>query len=220
MEGLNAYVDAYCERMEPGLFGEPLNALTNLSFIIAAVFAWSMLGKQKLPLARALVAILFLIGVGSTLFHTFATRWAALTDVIPIAAFILVYIYVANREYLELSLVASLAGVVLFFVYAPLASFAINYLFDAIGSSSGYAAVALLIFIYAAALRKNQPRISRGLLIGGTILAVSIGFRTIDDYACARLPFGTHFMWHILNGIMLAWMIEVYRRSALEKSRA
>jgi hypothetical protein len=23
---------------------------------------------------------------------------------------------------------------------------------------------------------------------------------------------GTHFWWHILNGIMLGWMIEVYRR--------
>ena len=220
MDELNAYVDAYCERVEPSLFGEPLNALTNLSFIIAAIFAWRLLGNQKLPLARALVVILFLIGVGSTLFHTFATRWAALTDVIPIAAFILVYIFVANREFLGFSLILSLVGVVLFFAYAPLTSFAISYIFPAIGSSAGYAAVALLIFIYAAALWTKNSRAARGLLVGGAILTVSIGFRTIDDYACPVLPFGTHFMWHILNGIMLAWMIAVYRRHALEKSGA
>jgi len=29
-------MDAYCERLGPGLFAEPLNALTNVSFLLAA----------------------------------------------------------------------------------------------------------------------------------------------------------------------------------------
>jgi hypothetical protein len=31
---------------------------------------------------------------------------------------------------------------------------------------------------------------------------------------------GTHFLWHILNGLMLGWMIEVYRRHMLAVPRA
>ena len=33
-----APVDAYCERIAPGLLGEPLNALSNISFFLAAFF--------------------------------------------------------------------------------------------------------------------------------------------------------------------------------------
>ena len=32
-----AYVDGYCERVAPGLWGEPLNAVTNLAFVLAAI---------------------------------------------------------------------------------------------------------------------------------------------------------------------------------------
>jgi hypothetical protein len=28
-------------------------------------------------------------------------------------------------------------------------------------------------------------------------------------------PLGTHFGWHLLNAVMLGWMIEVYRRHML-----
>ena len=35
---------------------------------------------------------------------------------------------------------------------------------------------------------------------------------SIDEALCGAFPLGTHFLWHILNGIMLGWMIEVYRR--------
>jgi len=28
----------------------------------------------------------------------------------------------------------------------------------------------------------------------------------------ARLPLGTHFMWHVLNAVMPGWMIELNRR--------
>jgi aspartyl-tRNA(Asn)/glutamyl-tRNA(Gln) amidotransferase subunit C len=33
--------------------------------------------------------------------------------------------------------------------------------------------------------------------------------------SATQIPLGTHFLWHILNGIMLGWMIEVYRRHML-----
>jgi hypothetical protein len=33
---IDGYMDVYCERTGPGLLAEPLNAVTNASFLIAA----------------------------------------------------------------------------------------------------------------------------------------------------------------------------------------
>ena len=38
------YIDLYCERLAPGLTGEPLNALSNVAFFIAA---WAILNLAR-----------------------------------------------------------------------------------------------------------------------------------------------------------------------------
>ena len=43
----------------------------------------------------------------------------------------------------------------------------------------------------------------------------SIFVRTNDEPMCQVVSMGTHFVWHILNALMLAWMIEVLRRHML-----
>jgi hypothetical protein len=45
---MDAYMDAYCERTGPGPLAEPLNAITNASFLIAAWAAW-LLGDAHGP---------------------------------------------------------------------------------------------------------------------------------------------------------------------------
>ena len=63
-------VDEYCERMSPEYWAEPVNAVTNLAFVLAAVIMWRRV--VGMPLARALCVVLSAIGVGSYLFHTHA----------------------------------------------------------------------------------------------------------------------------------------------------
>ena len=211
MGDLNAYIDGYCERLAPGFWGEPMNAVTNLAFIIAAVVAWRLVRGRGVPELYALTAILFLIGVGSFLFHTFATGWAAATDVLPILAFVLLYLYSANRHLLGMRRIWALACTALFFVYAPLATIVVAAVIPPIGDSSGYGAIALLIFGYGIGLWRRRPDVAPGLLIGALVLSVSITFRALDEPLCDVNPYGTHMVWHILNGIMLAWMIVVMR---------
>ncbi|MEL7215701.1 MAG: hypothetical protein AAGJ96_07195, partial [Pseudomonadota bacterium] len=69
-----------------------------------------------------------------------------------------------------------------------------------------------LITLYALALWRKHPATAQGLLIGVAILSLSLTFRTVDEAVCNALPLGTHFMWHILNGAMLGWMIVVMAR--------
>ncbi|MCM2562697.1 ceramidase [Lutimaribacter sp. EGI FJ00015] len=205
-------IDSYCERLGPDYWAEPVNALTNLAFIIAAAILWPQV--RGLPLARALCAVLAVIGVGSWLFHTHATAWAAMADVLPILGFILLYIYTANRAYWGLRPWPALGLTALFFPYAAV-TVPLFQMVPGLGSSAGYAPVPLLILVYALLLRRRLPRVSRGLAIGAGILVVSLFFRTIDMQVCRAVPTGTHFLWHVLNATMLGWMIAVYRRHML-----
>jgi hypothetical protein len=204
-------IDSYCERLDASYWAEPVNAVTNAAFLVAALVMWARVRGQGLPLAMALVWVLAAIGVGSYLFHTHAQVWSALLDVLPILLFILIYIYAANRHYWGLSRLWSGLGVAAFFPYA-FATVPLFQLVPGLGSSAGYAPVPLLILVYAVLLRRRLPRVARGLAIGAGILIASLAFRTLDLPLCGVVPFGTHFMWHILNGLMLGWMIEVYRR--------
>ena len=205
-------IDIYCERLDIGIWAEPINAVTNVAFILASIFMW--LRCKNLVEGRVLSFLLFSIGCGSFLFHTFAQTWAAILDVAAILIFILTYIFIANRSFLAWSKMVSLIGVILFFPYQLLlANILSNIQF--FGSSVQYIPVAILIFIYSGLLRKTEPNLSRGLLIGAIILCLSIVFRIIDEPLCSVLSVGTHFVWHILNAIMLSWMIEILRRHML-----
>ena len=108
-------IDIYGERLGPGLWAEPLNAVTNLAFIFAGLAL--VAGLRRDAAARrdwavvALVVLIFLVGIGSGLFHTFAVVWAALADVIPVGLFILLYMYLALYRFIALPLWGALAGV-------------------------------------------------------------------------------------------------------------
>jgi hypothetical protein len=209
-----APVDGYCERLSPAFWAEPVNAVTNLAFVVAAVIMW----QRSFGLGRGLAVVLFAIGVGSFLFHTFAQPWAGLADVAPILGFILLYVFAANRDFWQLSFWPALGLTALFIPYAA-ATVPLFALIPGIGGSAGYAPVPLLILVYAVLLRTRAPQTAQGLAIGAGILIVSLTLRTVDEPLCGAIPLGTHFLWHILNGIMLGWMIEVWTRHMLAGAR-
>ena len=89
-----------------------------------------------------------------------------------------------------------------------------------LGSTRGYVPVPILILIYAYLLRRKLPDVARGLTIGAGILVISMGARWADEPLCHMHPWGTHLLWHIFSAVMLAWMIEDYRRHMLAGKRA
>ncbi|MBY6115812.1 ceramidase [Mameliella alba] len=203
-------VDGYCERLGPEFWSEPVNAVTNAAFVLAAVFMW----RRSFGLGRVLCAILGVIGIGSFLFHTFAQPWAGVADVLPILVYVLVYIYAANRDFWRMGRWVSLGGGVLFFPFAAL-TVPLFGMIPGLGGTASYAPVPLLIAIYAVLLRHRAPATARGLAIGVVILLLSMAARTMDDPLCSLFPMGTHFLWHLLNAVMLGWMIHVWTRHVL-----
>ena len=207
-------IDAYCERTSAAYWAEPFNAVTNAAFVVAAIVMWRR--TQGLPMARALCVILGVIGVGSYLFHTHANRLTALMDVLPILGFILLYLFAATRDLLGLRGLVPWGAVLLFLPYTIGLGAALGSLLP-LGSSAAYAPIPPLILAYAWAVGRTAPRTGRGMALGAGILVLSLTFRTLDGPLCDELPLGTHFLWHMLNALMLGWMIEVYRRHMLAK---
>ena len=208
-------VDGYCERLDPGYWAQPANALTNIAFLIAAVVMWRR--SAGLPLARTMVSNLAVIGVGSYLFHTHANRLTSVMDVAPIAGFILLYVFAASRDLLGLRGWQAGLSAAAFLPYAAL-TVPLWAMVPGLGSSAGYAPVPVLIAAYAWLLRRSAPETAKGLAIGAGILVLSLIFRTLDGPLCGVIPLGLHFIWHLLNAVMLAWIIEVYRRHMLAKA--
>jgi len=209
-------IDSYCERLGPEYWAEPVNAVTNAAFVIAALIMWRRVQGSGLGMARALCVILGLIGIGSYLFHTHAVVWSAIADTAPIAAFVLFYIFVANHAYWGMRWPWAVVATLLFFPFAYI-TLPMFERVPILGVSAGYLPVPAMIALYAVLLRRRLPDVARGLAVGVAILLASLTFRSLDEAVCASVPVGTHFMWHVLNAVMLGWMIEVYRRHQLRQ---
>lgn len=211
-----ARIDGYCERTDPSYWSEPVNAVTNLAFLVAAFVMWR---RHAAPGARLLSAILAAIGIGSYLFHTHATVWAAMADTTPIGIFILVYLFLVNRDALRLARGWALVATALFVPYAAV----LVPIVDAVpflSISNFYWTVPILLVAYGIGLRRGKPAVARGFLAGAAILALSITVRSLDELLCPAWPLGTHFAWHLLNGLMLGYMIHVYATHILAADRA
>ena len=97
-------VDLYCERLGPGLWAEPVNTTTNLAFFVAAWVTWRMADQLRAFSVGVwlLIGLIGAIGMGSGLFHAFATNWARVLDVVPILLFQLVYVWVYCRRIVQM----------------------------------------------------------------------------------------------------------------------
>lgn len=198
-----SYIDIYCERTGPEFWSEPLNAVTNLAFVLAAFLVVRMILRAGPEMRRdwaiwGLAGLICVIGIGSGLFHTFATRWALLADVIPIALFILIYTWYALRRFAAAPAWAaglSVAAVLAFaMAVPPLTGF----------RGGSYVAALTALIVIGGYLKASRRHPAGGaLLTAAAVFAVSLTLRTVDDPVCAAIPAGTHFLWHLLNATVL-----------------
>ena len=179
---MNDYIDLYCERLIPGLWSEPLNAISNVSFIIAAWAIWQLARRHHKisPGIWILIALATSIGIASFLFHTFATRWANLLDVIPIMLFQLGFIWLYSRRVVRMN--SGYAGVLLaaFFFVSDFSKQFINLL----NGSLSYAPAFLVLLglgLYHYPQQKREPFI---LLAATGLFLLALAFRTLDRAIC------------------------------------
>ncbi|MFQ6537730.1 MULTISPECIES: ceramidase domain-containing protein [Aphanothece] len=194
-------LDLYCERLGPGLLAEPMNALSNGAFLLAACWirasARRLMGGMGRQLGT-LVVLVVAIGVGSTLFHTLATPWALLADVIPILLFQLTFLWIYLRQRAKLPPGPAL-GLTAGFLIATLASRGAG---EVLNGSLAYGPT--LLVLLAIGWHDRRRRGSPWLLMAAGTFGLSLVLRTIDQWVCPWQPVGTHLFWHLLNAVVLA----------------
>lgn len=199
-------VFGYCERQSEAFWAEPLNALTNGAFILAATAAlllWLRGDRRDWPVAL-MIGLVFAIGVGSFLFHTQPRRWTLLADVVPIQLFAFGYFGLALRRFLGLPVAGAVLGTLAFLAAALALQAGLSPLLPAgMRGSAGYAAFLLALAGMALATRRREPAVARGLALACAVFAFSLTLRTLDGPACAALPLGLHWGWHLLNALVL-----------------
>lgn len=214
---------AYCERAgDPAFWAEPFNALSNVAFLVAAFAAAIHLartdGSSRRPMEWLLVMLVFVIGVGSFLFHTYATRWASVADTAPIGIFMIGYLAFAMRRYLGAPYWAVAAGLGVFLLamkaaegipcqpgLLPITMAAGRPCFN---GSLGYVPALAALVLIGVALVIRRHGAGWAVLGAGVVFAVSLTLRTVDFEVCGVTSVmgrarGTHALWHIANALLL-----------------
>ena len=211
-----APVDIYCERIAHGFWEEPVNALSNLAFIVAAFIGWREAHKRgwRNGWIIALCVLAFCIGIGSFLFHTFAERWAGLADVLPILLFILTYLFAASRYLFGLRWIVAIPAAIGAFGLALLARNGVLMLAtkEELNGSEGYAPALALLIGSAIILAIMGRRSAVWIGAAAGVFILSLLTRITDSHLCEAFPTGTHFLWHILNGVMIALLLIAFIR--------
>ena len=193
-------MDAYCERVGMGLFAEPLNAFSNVSFLLAALAAWVLARRTGTLWAgvRALIAIGASVGIGSILWHTYPTMPTLVLDSVPILVFIMWYIWLYVRNVVGVRPPFAVASAAAFLLATLLAFPFAGVLHGAFVYTPGLVVTLVLGLFHA-----RERRAARfTLLAAAGVYLAALFFRTIDNEVCPVLPIGTHFLWHILIGLV------------------
>lgn len=206
------YVDMYCERIAPGLFGEPLNLLSNFGFFVGGLWVWQRHAKYGWDFTT-LAILMLLIGIGSTAFHMFATVWSAMLDVAFIAAFVLFFLF---RYLVRTGKVSALVSLLVVLVFLGCAiGFTLTMPRGAMNGSVPYLAPLFALFLLATWSALRQFSAAGTLAVAALVFMVAIGLRTVDNWICDRFVHGTHFLWHLLNALVL--LLAVHALSKLLK---
>jgi hypothetical protein len=232
---LRQHVFLYCERgTNEALFAEPLNAASNASFLLAALVALLLLLRRPRELRSAdhflFIALVFLIGIGSLSFHLLADRASMLADVIPINVFMLVYLGFALNRFLRvppgwtvLILIGFVGSVALTMqvkcwgggIGFPGAE--VSGASECLNGSLVYLPALLAMAIVGGLMVERRDPAAPYILWAALIFAISVTFRSLDLALCDAYQFqgrriGTHFVWHLLNGLALFLLL----RASLE----
>jgi hypothetical protein len=216
-----------CERgVSTAFWAEPVNAASNIIYFIVAVAALHI--YRRLPIVQKsadhllLIGLVFLIGLGGVLFHLFANQWSEMFHMVPVVLFFMVYLAYAMNRFLEVppGWVGVLTGL---FVLLTIAALTMTCAFldqslqpswtkdgatSCLNGSGGHLPALLSVALVGYFAYRREHKAASSLLLASAVFIVALFFHTIDHYFCNQTVVmghntGSHFLWHILNGVML-----------------
>ena len=219
--GLCIPVDNYCERTSSALGAELVNAVTNVAFLLAAWAAWRLWSKHPNlavnGIMNVLIATMVVVGLGSFVFHTIALRWAEWGDVIPILAFVVVYFWLVLRCFLRWPFTQTFLTLLLFLTLTLFAEARVPS--EVLWGGAMYLPALFAITALGVALYRQLPNAGTSMLIAAAVFIFSFAARTLDMKICDAFPLGTHFLWHLLNALLLYLLVRLAILNPPEQSQ-
>jgi len=193
-------VDIYCERLDASFWAEPINAISNLSFIAAGFFLWRLRSSRS----KLMAILVILIGLGSFSFHTFANRLTGLLDVLAIALYLVAFALLIPKQWSRNSILIQLGSVLLLILSIVLAQLFISHLKSALPwlPPGIYLGAWLALIVFTLVTQYSHPSAARFLWIAVIVFPASLLSRQIDMPLCDSIG-GSHWLWHVLNGLTL-----------------
>jgi len=204
----------YCEKAIYSGYLEPINFFSNLFIIAAALSILAYMKKHKIKdiKSKVLVSLVFLTGIGSMSWHLIQTAPTLLLDILPVMIFIFTSIYLIFQKITKNNTKAA-AALAIIFAIIPLFVWASSLLLNISTNGPPFLGIIpALAFTVGFIYYKDKETFKRTLL-PLSFFAAAIFFRQIDLIACNIIPFGTHFMWHLMNSFAAYYLfLAVYER--------
>ena len=199
-------MDVYCERVDSTYWSEPVNAISNLGFVLVGLFLLTKLEDKSDKWSVYFILNLIVIGIGSFLFHTHANVWSLFADIIPIMVIVTTFFFYSFKNILKYSGARSSVftfGIIGLGVY--LNTLKLSY-FN--GSEAYFNVLAGLLF-FSFILNKKDRVLSYKFVKATFVFVISLVFRSIDSSVCEAFPLGTHFLWHLNNSFLIYCLISI-----------
>ena len=192
--------DIYCERLDASFWAEPINAISNLSFIVAGFFLW----RLRTPRSTLMAFLVILIGLGSFSFHTFANRLTGLLDVLAITLYLVTFAFLIPKQWSRNSIVIQLGSVLMLIFSIVLVQLLISRLKPALPwlPSGIYLGAWLALIMFALITHYSNMPAARFLWLAVIVFPASLLSRQLDMPLCDSIG-GSHWLWHLLNGLSL-----------------
>lgn len=199
---------------------EPWNAFSSLFILLPAVYwAAKLKGRyHRYPFISLCIPLLFLGGLGSTLYHAFrSSHLLLLLDVTPTAILtFLLAVYFWLKVLPRWWWVIPVAGLGLLLRVWLWKEFP-----GQAGVNASYAISGSFIFI-PTLLLLYQTRLaaSQYIFVSIFFFSLSLFFRYTDTMQDPLLPMGTHFLWHIFSGLGAFFLAEYLYKLHLSEGKA
>ncbi len=118
---------------------------------------------------------------------------------IPIGVFIYGYFLLALRRMLGVPWIPSIVLVIAFMALSN--GLAIIVPREVLNGSTGYFPALGALLVFGWLVRDSEA--GRAMLISAAIFVMSLALRIVDLDICDAIPLGTHFLWHVLNAVLL-----------------
>jgi hypothetical protein len=208
----------YAETNLKNIIVEPWNAISSLSFWIPVVYIISLIKgryKQYVFLTYSL-PLLFLGGLGSTLFHAFRiSSFLLWLDVLPTAILTISFIiYIWTKVLPHWSY--TIGVLMLYFILQ-------YFIFQYAGKGSlinlSYLLRGIVIFLPTLLLlKKVNFRYASWLIMAIFMFIVALFFRYLDKDVVGVMYMGSHWLWHLATSVGTLYLAKfLYHYTNLER---